>query len=150
MREISEYNLLGCYLLKFYEKTGIDFVKYENGRIVTENLLKRLNKDRISYKIIPVHPKSQILTNMINSGVFKPYNDGNKRLFSQVKNYELSNGVQIVFDSNKTLLFKLSNDLKKKEGIKFKLLKHVYENDFSLEFKQAIKDEVSSFSTKTH
>jgi len=150
MREISEYNLLGCYLLKFYEKTGIDFIKYENGKNVTENILKRLNKDNISYKIIPVHEKTHLLNNMINSGIFKAYVDGNnKRMFSQVKNYELSNGLQVFFNTNKTLLFKLSAELKNREGLKFKLLKHIYENDFSIEFKQAIKDEISAFSTKT-
>ena len=66
MREISEYKLLGNYLINLYEKSGKDSIKYESIKSVTSNIEKMINQKFTNYEIQPIESKSDIVKKMIS------------------------------------------------------------------------------------
>lgn len=148
MRNLSEHKLIACFLFKFYEKTGIDFIRYENAKILSNKVLHNLNKTSNNYSKISIKPKEELINNMINSGSFKKVIQANKPIFKQIKTFELSKYIHILYKPNDILAFKLADEAKKSDNKNHKFFQDLYLNDLTIEAKNIISAEINNFANK--
>ena len=138
MRDISEYKLLGNYLIKLYENYGIDSLVYEQAHSLTEKLFAN-DFIKVNYRLLPFEDKNNIVKNMINCGVFKT-NHNNKIIpFKQVYNFEVSKNINAVYTCDKNLSFKinkLENNSDKNTLVLY--MKNIYSKDLSLNLQNEI------------
>ena len=150
MRELSEYKLLGNYLVNLYEKYGVDTIRYENAHMVTSNILNKLKDVDNNYNIIPIEQKYDIVKSMISKGVFRT-NPGNKIApFKQVYNYEVSKGIVAVYSCDKSLVFKIPNIANISRDSQLKNLREIYCNDIGLVLQNAVDVQLKAYKPQTN
>lgn len=147
MREISEYKLLGYYLIKLYEKTGLDSLKFEQVKFLCESVHKKV--DSANYVFLPIDNKTTIIKSMINRGLFKTTNINGKQSFSQIYNYEISKFVYAYYNCDGDLTFKLPKEIKENKNNNINKYKSIYEN-FSLDLLSAINGELNNYYSKMY
>lgn len=141
MREISEYKLLGYYLVALNEKTGISSIKYEQVKALTEKVCKRLTTN---YSLLSMNSKSNIIKTMISKGLFKVSNINGKTTFSQVYNFEIMKNIFVSYTYDGTLSFKLPPKLSV-DSKQFANIKSLYVDNVDLDLKGSINLELNSF-----
>ena len=141
MREISEYKLLAYYLIILNEKAGVNSIKYEQVKALTENICKRLTS---KYNLLGISNKTDIVKLMISKGMFKVNNINGKTTISQVYNYEIMKDVYAYYTYDGTLLFKLPPQLCEKEDILAKI-KKTYYNSIDLDLMSSINAVLDSY-----
>lgn len=146
MRDISEYKLLGYYLLKVYEKTGTDSLKYEQAKTITDNVFKKINNSQ--YNLLPLESKMNLIKSMINKGVFKTTVVNGNHTFTQVYNFEISKHIFVNYNNGGTLLFKLPKDIKLDNNTLLQSIKNIYENNLGLDLQQAINYEIEKIKAQ--
>ena len=57
VRDISEYKLLGNYLIKLYENYGVDSIGYEQAHSLTEKLFTN-DFIKVNYRLLPFEEKT--------------------------------------------------------------------------------------------
>ena len=145
MRDISEYKLLGNYLVRLYQKYGVDQLKYENVQEFTSSVFSKLNNLGSTYNLLPIEPKVKIVQNMINKGVFRT-NTGNKLIpFKQVYKYEVSRGIYAIFGCDKTLTFKIMANLELGKENQIKDVEEMYCRDIGLDIQKEINAVVDNY-----
>ena len=131
MREISEYKLLGNYLVNLYEKSGKSSIKYEHIKTILANIEASLNKKFDTYQVSLMDKKVDLVKTMISKGVFKTY-PGNKVMpFKQVYPYEVSPYIFVEYNCDGSLFFSLSKDLLKNKDAILGKIKKMYTTDNS-------------------
>lgn len=146
MRDISEYKLLGYYLLKMYEKTGADSLKYEQAKTITDNVFKKINNSQ--YNLLPLESKMNLIKSMINKGVFKTTVVNGNNTFTQVYNFEISKHIFVNYNNCGTLLFKLPKDIKLDNSTLLQSIKNIYESNLGLDLQQAINYEIDKIKAQ--
>ena len=126
MREISEYKLLGYYLLKLYEKTGVDNLKYEQVKYLSDAVLKKVNST--NSVLIPLATKSNIVKTMISKWVFKTTSINGKSSFTQIYNYEIAKYIYVTYNCDGNLTFRLPKDIKTNNKNSLSQIKNIYTN----------------------
>ncbi len=147
MREISEYKLLGYYLIKIYEKTGLDYLKIEQVKFLSDSIFKKMNS--ANYIFLPIENKSAIVKNMINRGMFKTTNINGKQSFTQIHNYEISKFIYVYYNCDGDLTFKLPKEIKENKFNNINKYKSIYEN-FSLDLLSVINSELNNYCLKLY
>lgn len=146
MREISEYKLLGNYLVNLYEKNGKSSIKYETIKSILENIETSLNKQFDTYQILPIEKKVELVKKMISKGVFKT-NPGNKvNPFKQVYPYEVSSYIYAEYNCDGSLYFSLSKELSSNKDYTIEKIKKIYTTDSNLILQSAINKEITSLN----
>lgn len=107
MREISEYTLLGNYLVTLSDKLGLDSIKYETAKSLTDKIIAIINKTNENYVLLPIEQKMAIVKNMISKGVFRTDPTNKITPFKQVYNYEASKYILATYSCDGSLVFKL-------------------------------------------
>lgn len=143
MRDISEYKLLGYYLLNIYEKTGTDNLKYEQVKSLTEKIFKECVFK--NYKLLPIDSKKELIQKMISKGVFKTTIINGKQSFSQIYNYEISKYIYGVYSNDGSFTFKLPKEIKAKDMLLIQNIKKIYEANVGLDLQLAINAELNIF-----
>lgn len=147
MREISEYKLLGYYLINIYEKTGLDSLKFEQVKFLSDSIFKKMNT--ANYVFLPIDSKNTIVKNMINRGMFRTTNINGKQSFSQIYNYEISKFIYAYYNCDGDLTFKLPKEIKENKVNNINKYKSIYEN-FSLDLLSAINFELNNYCSKLY
>lgn len=143
MREVSEYKLLGYYLLKLYESAGINSIKYEQVKLLTDEICGKLN---LTYNFVRMLPKKDILQKMISKGVFKTKSVNGKTTFCQIYNFEIAKNIYAVYDCDGYLTFKLPQGTGSEDKIAY--AKKIYEADLNLDLRSCINSELKKFISK--
>lgn len=147
MRELSECKLLGYYLIKQYEKLGLSELKYEQVKLLTESIFKKLNTN--SYVLVPLENKNAIIKSMINKGVFKTCNVNGKNTFSQKYNYEFFKYITAHYSPDGNLVFKLSKEINLKDNAILSSVKSTYSN-LNLDITSIANFEIANYLSKTY
>ena len=147
MREISEYKLLGYYLLKLYEKTGVDNLKYEQVKYLSDAVLKKVNST--NSVLIPLATKSNIVKTMISKGVFKMTSINGKTSFTQVYNYEIAKYIYVTYSCDGNLTFRLSKDIKTNDKNSLSQIKNIYTN-LNLDIISIANNELNTYFAKAY
>lgn len=146
--EISEYKLLGYYLLKIFEHTNIDGLSYESVKSLTEGVFKRLG-NASNYTLLSIEGKRQIIDSMIKKNVFKTSSINGKATFSQVYNYEATKFIFAVYSCDKSLVFKLPKNIASGENSSLlDAMKSMYTSGMNLELQSALNSELKVFIQK--
>lgn len=146
MRDISEYKLLGYYLLKMYEKTGVDSLKYEQAKAITDGVFKKINNSQ--YNLLPLDNKMNLVKSMINKGVFKTTVVNGNHTFTQVYNFEISKHIFASYNNCGSLLFKLPKEIKLDNETVLQSIKKIYESNLGLDLQQAINSEIDKIKSQ--
>lgn len=146
---ISEYKLLGYYLIKMYETIGTDSIKYEQVKYLTNGVFKRL-ANNISYELSPIAEKRQIIDTMIKKNVFRTSNLNGKQSFTQIYNYEITKNILAIYSCDGNLTFKLPKEIKTENCIMLNTLKTMYTNGISLQLQSALNTEIKIFTQKVN
>ena len=147
MRDISEYKLLGNYLVKLYQKYGVDSIKYENAQSLTKSVFS--NSLGVNYNLLPMESKVKIIQNMINKGVFRT-NLGNRILpFKQVYKFEVSNGINATYSCDKSLTFKIFESVDKDKNHAVQILESLYCKDVGLDIQKEIDRAISNYKIQS-
>lgn len=147
MRELSECKLLGYYLIKQYEKTGLSELKYEQVKYLTESIFKKLNTN--NYVLVPLENKNAIIKSMINRGVFKTCNINGKSTFSQKYNYEIFKYITAHYSPDGNLVFKLAKEIKLKDNSILSSVKSTYTN-LNLDITSIANFEITNYLSKMY
>lgn len=147
MRDLSEYKLLGYYLIKFYEKNYITQIKYEQVKYLTQCIFKRLGSYN-NYHLLPIEEKMNIVKSMINKGVFNTKVINGKPTFSQKYNYEIIKYINTTYSYDGSLAFKLPKEIHEGNNNLFNLAKHMYTDGIDLGLQAAINAEINNFYSK--
>lgn len=148
MKQISEYTLIGSYLILSVDKFGMDSIKYENAKAFSEKVLAKLNKKNISYTLQPVEEKMTIIKQMISKGVFKTDPSNKAMPFKQIYNFEVSKHILAVFSFGGNLVFKLPKIDDKNPSLE-KSIRETYSTNLSLDVKNAIISTINEQKPKT-
>ena len=146
MRDISEYKLLGYYLLKLYEKDGVDSIKYEQAKQLTNNVFNKIGFS--NYRLLPLDDKLAIVKSMISKGVFRTTSIGGKQSFTQVYNFEIAKMISTCYGFDGNLVFKIPKECKSSGNQVTLNYKKAYEADLNLDLLAAINKEFYSISSK--
>lgn len=145
MRDISEYKLLGNYLIKLYENYGVDSIGYEQAHSLTEKLFTN-DYIKVNYRLLPFEEKNSIVKNMINSGVFRTNHNNRIIPFKQVYNYDVSKNINAVYTCDKNLSFKITKqDGSVDKNVLIQQMKNIYSKDLSLNLQNEINQIMSSY-----
>lgn len=147
MREISEYKLLGYYLLKLYEKTGVDNLKYEQVKYLSDAVLKKVNST--NSVLIPLTSKSNIVKTMISKGVFKTTSINGKSSFTQIYNYEIAKYIYVTYNCDGNLTFRLPKDIKTNNKNSLSQIKNIYTN-LNLDIISIANNELNTYFAKNY
>ncbi|MCI7002943.1 MAG: hypothetical protein MR904_01190 [Clostridia bacterium] len=147
MREISEYKLLGYYLLKLYEKTGVDNLKYEQVKYLSDAVLKKVNST--NSVLIPLATKSNIVKTMISKGVFKTTSINGKSSFTQIYNYEIAKYIYVTYNCDGNLTFRLPKDIKTNNKNSLSQIKNIYTN-LNLDIISIANNELNTYFAKAY
>ena len=147
MREISEYKLLGYYLLKLYEKTGVDNLKYEQIKYLSDAVLKKVNST--NSVLIPLATKSNIVKTMISQGVFKTTSINGKSSFTQIYNYEIAKYIYVTYNCDGNLTFRLPKDIKTNNKNSLSQIKNIYTN-LNLDIISIANNELNTYFAKAY
>lgn len=146
---ISEYKLLGYYLLKLYETNGNDSIKYEQVKTLTNNVFKRLIGNS-NQGYTPLDAKKNIINSMIKKNIFKVNNINGKQSFTQIYNYEVSKHILAVYSCDGYLTFKLPKEIKEGDELLLNTMRKIYTNGISLQLKSALDSEIKNFIQKIY
>lgn len=147
MRDISEYKLLGNYLVRMYEKYGIDSIKYETAKSFTTNIFRNNSSISAGYNLLPMDSKLSTIRNMISKGVFRA-NLGNKIFpFKQVYPYEVAKGINVGYGTDKNLVFKILAESEPERDKKINALKEMYCMDIGNDIKSAIDKVIADYKS---
>ena len=144
---ISEYKLLGYYLIKLYDTISVDNIKYEQAKSLTNSVFKRLSATT-SFEISPIAEKRQVIDSMIKKNVFKTNNVNGKQSFTQVYNYEICKNILAVYSCDGNLTFKLPKEVKSTNTIMLDAFRKMYTNGISLQLQTALNSEIKTFIQK--
>ena len=144
---ISEYKLLGYYLIKIYDTIGMDNVKYEQVKALTNSVFKRLAGNS-GHELSPIAEKRQIIDSMIKKNVFKTSNLNGKPTFTQVYNYEISKNILAVYSCDGNLTFKLPKEVKAGNATMLDILRNMYTTGISLQLQASLDAEIKTFLQK--
>lgn len=147
MREISEYKLLGYYLLKLYEKTGVDNLKYEQVKYLSDAVLKKVNST--NSVLIPLATKNNIVKTMISKGVFKTTYINGKSSFTQIYNYEIAKYIYVTYNCDGNLTFRLPKDIRTNNKNSLSQIKNIYTN-LNLDIISIANNELNTYFAKTY
>ncbi len=145
MREISEYTLLGNYLVILSDEIGIDTIKYETSREITDAIIARVNKSNQNYLLLPMDKKMEIVKKMISKGVFRTDPSNKTTPFKQIYNYEIAKGICATYSCSGTLSFKFT---KQENDNVFNLIKSSYTQNLNLDIQTALTSEIAKFTPK--
>lgn len=145
MREISEYTLIGNYLIFLSERLAQDSLKYEHAKLFSEKVLSVLNKSSTQYTILPIEKKLDIVRKMISRGVFKTDASNSTRPFKQIYNFETSKFILAFFSSDNNLVFKLQKHTNDNKEIPIEKIKQIYSANLSLELQNAMTAVMAEF-----
>lgn len=137
MREISEFTLLGNYLLFVTEKLGQESIKFELAKSFTDKVLERVNKSGVNYQLLPLEPKMEIVKKMISKGVFRTDSSNAIKPFKQVYNYEVSKSILAFYACDGTLTFKFAKPANDNKDFYISSIKASY-NNLNLDLKNAV------------
>lgn len=146
---ISEYKLLGYYLLKLYETNGNDSIKYEQVKSLTNNVFNRLVGNP-NQGYTPLNAKKDIINSMIKKNIFKVNNINGKQSFTQIYNYEVSKYILAVYSCDGYLTFKLPKEIKEGDEIMLNAMRKIYTNGISLQLKSSLDSEIKNFIQKIY
>ena len=146
MREISEYKLIGYYLLKIYEKSGFNGIKYEQAKQITENVFKNISST--NYDLKQIDTKQDIVKRMIYNGQFKTANVNGVSGFVQIRTFEIVKHIFVTYNCDGLLTFKLPKDINQKNTFLLQNIKTVYESSMNLDLKLAIDKEIYMLISK--
>lgn len=147
MRDISEYKLLGNYLVNLYEKSGKSSIKYESIKSILENIEHSINKKFDIYQVSPIDKKVDIVKAMISKGVFKTYPGNKATPFKQVYPYEISPYIFAEYSCDGSLNFYLTKELLNDKDKIIGKIKKMYTTDSNLFLQSAINSEINSFNS---
>lgn len=147
MNNISEYKLLGYYLITIYETNRFDNIKYDDVKKISTNVMSKLNNE---YYFSPIDSKADIVKKMISKGVFKTSKIDDKLTFKQIYNYELIKYINANYSSNGELSFKLPQDVSNSNKALLNTLKNIYLKDkaIDLNLQKTINNELRSYCIK--
>lgn len=140
MREISEYTLLGNYLVLISDKLGQDSIKYEVAKSITEKIIAQVNKNTQSYLLLPMDKKMDIVKSMISKGVFRTDSSNRAMPFKQVYNYEVSRYIHAVYTCDGSLTFKFPKTTNEDKDYIMNAIKASYCHNLNLDLQNAIKN----------
>lgn len=146
MKEISEYKLLGYYLVKLHDLARLNSLNYEQVKSITQNVFNSI--DAVNYKLLPLHEKISIVKNMINKGMFKTAVVGGKQTFVQVHNYEICKHIFANYCNDKSLVFRLPKELTSENASLLQAIKNTYEANINLELQSAIEKAIVPYLSK--
>ena len=138
MREISEYTLLGNYLVIVSDRYGQDFIKYETAKALTEQINSQLNKNSQNYLLLSMPKKTDIVKSMISKGVFRTDVSNKTTPFKQIYNYEVSKYIQAFYACDGSLTFKISKSTTDERDNMINSIKESYCNNLNLDLQKAI------------
>ncbi|MBO7528176.1 MAG: hypothetical protein J6T74_09875 [Clostridia bacterium] len=145
MRDLSEYKILGNYLVNLYDKYGVDSIRYETAKVITSSVLNGIKNAKANYNITQIDQKFDIVKNMISRGVFRTNPNNRTVPFKQVYNYEISRGISAVYSCDKSLVFKIQSITHENKDRQLKLLHDVYCADVGLEVQNAINAMIQAY-----
>lgn len=146
--DISEYKLLGYYLLKIYERTGIDSISYENVKSLTSGVFKRIGNNSV-YNLLPIEEKRQLIDSMIKKNVFRTSSINGKTTFTQVYGYEATKYISAVYSCDRSLVFKLPKNIGASDNHTIELMQKMYTADMNLQMQSSLNAEINSYIQKT-
>lgn len=144
---ISEYKLLGYYLIKLYDTIGSDNIKYEHAKFLTNNVFKRLTQNSV-YELTQISNKNELIDSMIKKNVFKTSTLNGKPTFTQIYNYEISKNILAVYSCDGNLTFKLPKEVKAGNTKLLDTLRNMYTNGISLQLQSSLNAEIKGFIQK--
>jgi len=147
MREISEYTLLGNYLVIVSDKLGIDTIKYETAKVITEQAISEVNKKSQSYLLLPMSKKMDIVKAMIGKGVFRTDTANKTQPFKQVYTYEVAKNIQAHYSCDGCLVFKLPKQKTADGDVILPAAKETYTSSINLDLKTAINNSILNFKS---
>ena len=139
MREISEYTLIGNYLIFLSEKLGQGNLKYEQAKLFSEKVLAILNKTSKQYIVLPIDDKMHFVKKMISKGVFKTNPSNSTVPFKQVYNFEASKYILATFSADNNLVFKLQKTTLDNKDIPIERVKQFYSINLGLDLQFAMR-----------
>lgn len=148
MRELSEYKLLGYYLISLYDLCGLDSLKYDDIKALTENAFNRITDVNNKYILTPLNKKIDIVNAMIKKNVFKPTIINNKKSFTQIYNFEVVKNIFASYNFNGILTFKLPKEIKEGNYQYINNFRNIYSSDIGLDLRNAITTELNKFASK--
>ncbi|MBE7074486.1 MAG: hypothetical protein E7376_00680 [Clostridiales bacterium] len=147
MRDLSEYKLLGYYLIKLYEKSETCQLKYEQVKTFTQNVFKRLGTN-YNYNFLPIDEKINIIKSMISKGMFSTKVVNGKQTFTQKYNHEIAKYIYVTYSADGNLTFKLPREIIEGNKSLLQFAKNIYSNGIDLNLQSAIQSELNTYSTK--
>ena len=138
MKEISEYKLLGNYLLMSAEKLGIDSIKYENVRALSDKIISQVNKTSQNYLLLTMDKKMDIVKKMISKGVFRTDSANKTTPFKQIYDYEVSKFIHAVYSCDGSLVFKFAKSPTDDKDFYMDSVKKVYCSNINLDLQSSI------------
>ncbi len=147
MREISEYTLLGNYLVIVSDKLGVDSIKYETAKIITEQAISEVNKKSQCYLLLPMSKKIDIIKAMISKGVFRTDTSNKTQPFRQIYSYEVAKNIQANYTCDGCLTFKLPKVKTADGDAILPAAKAAYTSSLNLDLKTAINNSILNFKS---
>lgn len=147
MREISEYTLLGNYLVIVSDKLGQDSIKYEVAKSLTEKVMASVNKNSQNYILLPMDSKKNIVQKMIGKGVFRTNSSNRAITFKQVFNYEIAKNINAYYSCDGNLVFKLPKTSYDEKDRTYTLIKSSYCDNLNLDLRNAINNAMVDIKT---
>ena len=148
MREISEYTLLGNYLIFLTDKLGVDSIKYELVKSFSDKIIQSLNKNGETYKLLPLDAKMDIVKKMISKGVFRTTPGNILKPFKQVYDFEVSKFIYAYYNCDGSLCFKLIKSSQNNKDLLMLGIKNMYLNNLSLDLRNSLSGVLKEHEAK--
>jgi len=146
MREISEYTLLGNYLIFLSERLGQESIKFELAKTFSSKVLETVNKNVQTYQLQTIENKMDIVRKMISKGVFRAENVSGTKTFKQIYNYEVSKNILAFYSPDGNLIFKFPKQ-NSNDSLIFNT-KQYYSSNLGLDLKNAINSVLKEHELK--
>ena len=148
MREISEYTLLGNYLIFLGDKLGQDSIKFELAKSFTDKVLEIVNKFGQCYELLPIDSKMNIVKKMISKGVFRTDSSNPLKPFKQIYNYEVSKNIFAFYGCDGSLTFKFITQSDNNKDFLINTMKTTYSTNLNLDLRNSINSVLHEYEVK--
>ena len=148
MREISEYTLLGNYLIFLNDRLGVDSIKYELAKSFSDKILQKVNKNGETYNLLQLDAKMDIVKKMIGKGVFRTTPGNPLKPFKQVYDYEIAKFITALYNCDGSLCFKFVKAGEHNKDILQASIKNMYGNSINLDLKNSITEVLREYELK--
>ena len=148
MREISEYTLLGNYLIFLNDRLGVDSIKYELVKSFSDKILQKVNKNGDTYNLLQLDAKMDIVKKMIGKGVFRTTPGNPLKPFKQVYDFEASKYICAYYSCDGNLCFKFTKTTEGNRDLLLASIKNMYSSSINLELKNSLSEVLKEYEIK--